>query len=760
MLALSPNRQSGGWASSRRLSVLPAMRLNWDTVLVGKRVVLVPYRERYVAPYHTWMQDDALLEQTASERLTLAEERANQASWRDDDKKLTFIVLAREACFGGDRFPVAAMAGDCNLFLDRDGAPQAEVEVMVAERKFRRRGFGAEAVELLLAYASRELDVRRFFAKVGDANGPSRRLFEGALGFQKCNYVAAFKETELERVVEAPLPLAAFATSYDAAPAAGFAVDEFGVSHDDGVYACAVVLFGARSAFCWVGRAGEAPNLGALVAAGPRAFECAAAAATALVDGDGGGVGAAMAQRLSRASGRVVLVAWSLGDGEDVGAARVERELARALPPFGCGFAPRAPAPEAAASADLFGDDSDDDGGAAVPPPPPPPRVAAAPLPAAPPSSFGCARLAAFAPAAFDPVYVHPALAVVDVPGVGGGRGYAASRDLPPGALLLCERPLLARAETYDPSDAAACLALAAAREPAYAAALAKLHPVGDAMDFARLLDVWRFNAFESGLYPRRALFNDARDPTCAQLVVVDDALGPLAEVWTCRAVAKGDALTLSYVQPAEATAAKRHAYTNAHHDFAAAEPGDFAADEALERDIDAVDEAFEAVDVADAADAGRARAALGAALAAAASAAARLPERDALRRRAHGACARVAAALSGARVADAVPAGVVDLDARSAADGVALRHALAWLRGLEAAGKADHPDAAPANGIAGDALRALAATRAAPVVARVAGAAWATAAEVHAALAKLDAAADRLKRLYDARRWIADECA
>ena len=119
-----------------------------------------------------------------------------------------------------------------------------------------------------------------------------------------------------------------------------------------------------------------------------------------------------------------------------------------------------------------------------------------------------------------------------------------------------------ARAETYDPSDAAACLALAAAREPAYAAALAILHPVGDAMDFPRLLDAWRLNAFESGLYPRRALFNDARDPSCAQLVVVDEHLGPLAEVWTCRAVAKGDALTLSYVQPAEATAAKRHAYT------------------------------------------------------------------------------------------------------------------------------------------------------------------------------------------------------
>ncbi|KAH8064174.1 transferase [Aureococcus anophagefferens] len=394
------------------------MRLNWDTVLVGKRVVLVPYRERYVAPYHAWMQDDALLEQTASERLTLAEERANQASWRDDDTKLTFIVLAREACFGGDRFPAAAMAGDCNLFLDRDGAPEAEVEVMVAERKFRRRasrrGRGAPP-RLRVA----ELHVRRFFAKVGDANGPSRRLFEGTLGFEKCNYVAAFKETELERVVEAPLPLA-----------------------------------------------------------------------------------------------------------RDVLRRRAGGGLRRA----------RA---EAAASADLFGDDSDDDGGAAVPPPPPP-RVAAAPLPAAPPSSFGCARLAAFAPPAFDP--------------------------------------------------------------------------------------------------PRRRRRRSG-------------------------------------------------ARTNAHHDFAAAEPGDFAADEALEREIDAVDEAFEAVDVADAADAGRARRARGR-LEARARRTTRTPRR---------------------------------------------------------------PAASPAT------LRALAATRAAPVVARVAGAAWATARR--STLARSSTRPPTASG-YDARRWIADECA
>ena len=35
-------------------------------VLVGSSVVLVPYRAGYVERYHAWMQDEALLEATAS----------------------------------------------------------------------------------------------------------------------------------------------------------------------------------------------------------------------------------------------------------------------------------------------------------------------------------------------------------------------------------------------------------------------------------------------------------------------------------------------------------------------------------------------------------------------------------------------------------------------------------------------------------------------------------------------------------------------
>ena len=76
------------------------MRLNYETVLVGRRVVLVPYRPEHLPTYHKWMQDPHLLEMTGSEPLSMEEEVAMQKEWRDDDMKCTFIVLDREACVG------------------------------------------------------------------------------------------------------------------------------------------------------------------------------------------------------------------------------------------------------------------------------------------------------------------------------------------------------------------------------------------------------------------------------------------------------------------------------------------------------------------------------------------------------------------------------------------------------------------------------------------------------------------------------------
>lgn len=74
------------------------MRLNYETVLIGRRVVLVPYRPEHLPTYHGWMTDPHLLEMTGSEQLTMEEEIVMQKEWRDDDMKCTFIVLDKEAC--------------------------------------------------------------------------------------------------------------------------------------------------------------------------------------------------------------------------------------------------------------------------------------------------------------------------------------------------------------------------------------------------------------------------------------------------------------------------------------------------------------------------------------------------------------------------------------------------------------------------------------------------------------------------------------
>lgn len=57
------------------------MRENQDVQIVGERVVLVPYRRKHVEKYHNWMLSSLLLEQTASEPLTLQEEYEMQQKW-------------------------------------------------------------------------------------------------------------------------------------------------------------------------------------------------------------------------------------------------------------------------------------------------------------------------------------------------------------------------------------------------------------------------------------------------------------------------------------------------------------------------------------------------------------------------------------------------------------------------------------------------------------------------------------------------------
>ncbi|CAD7702917.1 unnamed protein product [Ostreobium quekettii] len=168
------------------------MRQNYNTTVDGERVKLVPYRPEHVDVYHRWMADPWLQQATASEPLSLEEERRMQESWAEDPKKCTFILL--------DKTRGGAMAGDVNLFWNDEDPSCAEIEVMVAEEGSRRRGLACEALQLFMAYATRVLGVQRFVAKIGEDNVASIALFI-KLGFSQNGRSPIFKEVHMELAI-------------------------------------------------------------------------------------------------------------------------------------------------------------------------------------------------------------------------------------------------------------------------------------------------------------------------------------------------------------------------------------------------------------------------------------------------------------------------------------------------------------------------------------------------------------------------------
>ncbi|VDC03221.1 unnamed protein product [Peniophora sp. CBMAI 1063] len=189
------------------------MLANQNIAIVSDRVVLVPYRKEHVAKYHEWMQDPELQEQTASEPLTLEEEYDMQRRWAEDDDKLTFIILARLPPDEGELSDAALralpMVGDVNLFFkgkEGDEEFEVEVEVMIAEKAYRRQHLAHRAISLTLAYALHAppsthsplpiRDQRRFVARISEKNEASIRLFR-KLCFFETRRVEVFGEVEM-----------------------------------------------------------------------------------------------------------------------------------------------------------------------------------------------------------------------------------------------------------------------------------------------------------------------------------------------------------------------------------------------------------------------------------------------------------------------------------------------------------------------------------------------------------------------------------
>lgn len=113
---------------------------------------------------------------------------------------------------------IESLIGDTNLFLNQDyfisesddeGCQEhidneiivAEAEIMIAEKCARGKGYGKEALLLMLKYGQESLGVQEFVAKIGYDNVISQNLFK-QLQFEDVSRSDVFKEITYKRPVD------------------------------------------------------------------------------------------------------------------------------------------------------------------------------------------------------------------------------------------------------------------------------------------------------------------------------------------------------------------------------------------------------------------------------------------------------------------------------------------------------------------------------------------------------------------------------
>ena len=172
-------------------------------------------------------------EATASEPLTIEEEYEMQRSWRNDEDKLTFISclpVSKDTENGMIRLKPThddvseRMIGDVNLFLkyaDEDEGDDeesekphtivGEIELMVAEKRNQRRGFGRASLICFLRYVVvHEKQILKEYISKQTMNGSGKCLGDKfaylvvRIGATNARSLALFESLGFKRVTEQP----------------------------------------------------------------------------------------------------------------------------------------------------------------------------------------------------------------------------------------------------------------------------------------------------------------------------------------------------------------------------------------------------------------------------------------------------------------------------------------------------------------------------------------------------------------------------
>lgn len=174
----------------------------------GKNVTLVPYGPSHVPVVNRWLKNDRLRELVSARPLSLADEYKQQEEWSNDETKRAFIICRRQrprrkkGRKGREKNSdaIEKPVGTVDLFIydetDSSRSRYGEVIIMIAERRWRRRGVAREAVAMAVKFGIVAVGLDRIVAKIMDTNQASIAFFT-SMGFQTYEHDDDFDMTHM-----------------------------------------------------------------------------------------------------------------------------------------------------------------------------------------------------------------------------------------------------------------------------------------------------------------------------------------------------------------------------------------------------------------------------------------------------------------------------------------------------------------------------------------------------------------------------------
>jgi len=142
----------------------------------GKLVELSPLTDADSETMLRWINDRDLVLLSSAYRPV---DEANHRAWFDSIRRRSDVVI-----FGIRETTGGRLVGSCQLLGINPTHRKAELQIRIGEKDARGRGYGKEAVGLLVDFAFHDLNLHRVELTVFDGNEAAIRTYLGA-GFEK-----------------------------------------------------------------------------------------------------------------------------------------------------------------------------------------------------------------------------------------------------------------------------------------------------------------------------------------------------------------------------------------------------------------------------------------------------------------------------------------------------------------------------------------------------------------------------------------------